>query len=99
MNRLTLAIFVALLSGSALADTALGLRRTMMDQCFQRGVSRGDDSTKTLSACTCAIDVVEKNLTLAEIAEIDRFAQERRDARSLPQSIRIGAQLRACSQE
>ena len=74
------------------------IRKTFVNDCIARGLSRGDEAEKVNKFCPCLFDVLATNMTVAEYLEFDRAGQDGKDPATLPQVQRVMPKAAQCRQ-
>lgn len=96
MNRLTLSLALACLSGSALGATATDLRNTIQDDCIRKEIFRGNTPDGLRTRCDCLTSAIERTFTLADLIELQRYTREQRDPGRLPQWTQMQGLIGSC---
>lgn len=88
-----------LVTGQAFSDEASPaqlLRKQFVNSCVGRAINRQDDAASAAGFCTCAFDVISKELTVAEYIEFDQASREKRTLDTLSAFSRVKAKLTQC---
>lgn len=99
MKKWAVLLPLLLISGGTLANEvspAQSLQKQFVNSCVGRAIARQDDAVQATNFCTCAFDVLAKELTVAEYIEFDRASIEKRAPDSLPAIARIKGKLSQC---
>lgn len=92
-------LFVIVFTSSVFAaesTPAQQLKKHFVNDCVARGIERQGDASEAVMFCTCAFDVMAKELSVQEYIEIDRAGQEKRPLDSMPAAMRVKAKLATC---
>jgi hypothetical protein len=76
--------FVTLLSGSLLSAAACAqgsppqqLQKHFVNSCVARAIAKQDDAVQAARFCSCAFEVLAKELTVQEYIQMDKASRER----------------------
>jgi tetratricopeptide (TPR) repeat protein len=91
-----LAIYAASEANVDEVSPAQLLRKQFVNNCVGRAISRKDDAASAAGFCSCAFDVLAKNLSVAEYIDLDKAFLDRRAPDTLPAFARVNAKLAQC---
>jgi hypothetical protein len=97
MNKVVMFLGASLLSAAACAQESppQQLQKHFVNSCVGRAIAKQDDAAQAAKFCTCAFEVIAKELTVEEYIQMDKASRQRRAWDSGPVD-RLKPKLASC---